>query len=109
MPEDMSGAPPEGGPRVHYLVHLTLKEPENAGQFIALAREMMTHTHREAGCVHYEYGRDCKNGNKFVVVEQYKSERDLWIHLHAPYSLRIIPEIMKLCKAELVSKCHPIE
>jgi len=109
LPEDMSSAPPAGGPRVHLIVSMTLTASENADRFTALAAELTSHTHREAGCINYQFTRDCAQSDRFIVVEEYASERDLWIHSNAPYFLRIVPELGKLSKTNLVTKLHPTQ
>jgi len=60
-------------------------KPGRAEELEKAFRAAMISTHAEPGCIKYALQRDQKNRNAFVIVEKWRSQNDLDLHLKMPH------------------------
>jgi quinol monooxygenase YgiN len=68
-----------------YVVATTQVKPESRDAYIKGARECITTTRQEKGCISYENHASINDPNLFVVVERWESREDLNAHGKAPH------------------------
>ncbi|MDJ0847921.1 MAG: putative quinol monooxygenase [Myxococcota bacterium] len=67
--------------------HIRL-DPAKRDEAIAAAREMMTDTHQEAGCISYTFSADLSDEGVFHIFEEWESQEALDAHFKAPHMAR---------------------
>ena len=60
-------------------------DPAKRSDAIAAAREMMTDTHREDGCISYTFSADLSDEGVFHVFEEWESQEALDAHFKTPH------------------------
>ncbi len=68
-----------------YVVATTQMKPECREAFLKGARECITETRKEKGCLSYEGHTSINDPNLYVVVERWESRDDLTAHARAPH------------------------
>ena len=71
-----------------YVVATTQVKPESRDAYMKGARECIAETHKEKGCISYEYHSAMDDPNRIVVVERWESREDLNAHGRAPHMKR---------------------
>ena len=93
--------------------HVAL-DPERREQAEAAAREMMSETRKEQGCVSYTFSADLEQPGRFRIFEEWESDEALRAHFTSPHMARFQKAVgglgvreMKVQRYE-VSKVGPI-
>jgi len=68
-----------------YVVATSQVKPESRDAFVKGARECITATRKEKGCIAYESHTSINDPNLFVVVERWETREDLNAHGRAPH------------------------
>ena len=68
----------------HFALDPSKREPA-----IAAAREMMSETRKEKGCISYTFSADLEEPGRFRVFEEWESEEALTAHFQAPHMARL--------------------
>ena len=68
-----------------YVVATSQVKPESRDAFIKGAKECITATRKEKGCISYEGHVSVNNPNLYVVVERWETRDDLTAHSKAPH------------------------
>ena len=71
-------------------------DPTNRDAAIAAATEMMTETHKEAGCISYTFSASLTDPGEFRIFEEWKSQAALDEHFKAPHMAAFQAKIGKL-------------
>jgi quinol monooxygenase YgiN len=58
-------------------------------QAVAAAREMMSETRKEKGCISYTFSADLEEPGRFRIFEEWESEEALMAHFQAPHMARL--------------------
>jgi quinol monooxygenase YgiN len=58
---------------------------ENQQVFVEAARECITETRKEAGCISYELHQSVSDADTFVFVERWENRESLEAHFKAPH------------------------
>lgn len=80
---------------VHVVAESYVKE-ENREKYLALAKEGITHTVKEKGCVQYVLTEGVNKKESFVFVEKWETKEDLENHLQSEHMKRLIPLMREL-------------
>ena len=64
-------------------------DPSKREQAIAAAREMMSETRKEKGCISYTFSADLEEPGRFGIFEEWESEEALAAHFQAPHMARL--------------------
>jgi len=64
-------------------------DPSKREQAIAAAREMMSETRKEKGCISYTFSADLEEAGHFRIFEEWESEVALNAHFQAPHMARL--------------------
>ncbi len=59
--------------------------PEDAEAFAAACREITVETHKEPGCLFYEFWADLDGSGRFSVVEAWATEANFEAHIATPH------------------------
>ncbi|ETO33362.1 antibiotic biosynthesis monooxygenase [Reticulomyxa filosa] len=74
---------PQKSKHVHVVVILLIK-PEKLTRFLEVVKEMIVQTNKEKGCIRYNihrvYNPSNKEGNSFVLIEEWETQEDLDAH-----------------------------
>jgi quinol monooxygenase YgiN len=93
--------------------HVAL-DPKQQEPAIAAAREMMTETRREAGCISYAFSADLEEPGRFHIFEEWESDAALAVHFKSPHMARFQQAVGGLGVREMavqryeVSKVGPL-
>ena len=80
------------------MITVTAIQPAKAGQnarLEALMKELTIQVRQEPGCVTFEYFRSRENPDSYLVLEQYRDQQALDVHLKTDYLQRFIPNMME--------------
>lgn len=79
-------------------------------EFVALAKEMIVNTRKEAGCVSYDLVADQNDEQIYFFVEKYQDEKAVEFHRGTAYFQTIVPQLGALrVKPSEVSTCTVVE
>jgi quinol monooxygenase YgiN len=67
--------------------HVTL-DPNQREQAVAAAREMMSETRREKGCISYTFSADLDEPGRFRIFEEWEGDEALRAHFASPHMAR---------------------
>ena len=78
--------------------------PEHAEEFAAACREITIETHKEPGCLFYEFWADLDRTGRFSVVEAWATEADFEAHIATPHlrEFRRIREGLGMLQSDFV-------
>jgi quinol monooxygenase YgiN len=85
-----------------YLTAIIQSKPEYTDEVLALLKNMVSHSRKEAGCLQYDLHRDNADENTFVFYEIWESEAILEQHNTQPYITAFIAAADKLVRAPVV-------
>jgi quinol monooxygenase YgiN len=68
-----------------YVVATTQVKPESREAYIKGAKECISATRKEKGCISYDGNVSVNNPNQYVVVERWETREDLNAHGRAPH------------------------
>ena len=68
----------------HFVLDPSKREPA-----VAAAREMMSETRKEPGCISYTFSADLEEPGRFRIFEEWESEEALAAHFQAPHMARL--------------------
>jgi quinol monooxygenase YgiN len=77
-----------GGAMIVIAGHFVL-DPGKREQVIAAAREMMSETRKEKGCISYTFSADLEEPGRFRIFEEWENEEALGAHFRAPHMARL--------------------
>ena len=89
-------------------------DPSKREQAVAAAREMMSETRKEPGCISYTFSADLEEPGRFRIFEEWESEEALAAHFQAPHMARLQQEMSGLGVREMkvqryeVAKVGPV-
>ena len=93
--------------------HVVL-DPNQREAAATAAREMMSETRKEAGCISYAFSADLDQPGRFLVFEEWESDEALRAHFGSPHMARFQKAVgglgvreMKVQRYE-VSKVGPV-
>jgi len=64
--------------------------------FKQVARELITETWKEKGCISFNIYEDMNNENNIIFIEDWKDENSIELHHESDHVKRILPELVKL-------------
>ena len=64
-------------------------DPAQREQAIAAAREMMSETRKEPGCISYTFSADLDEPGRFRIFEEWASAEALALHFQAPHMAKL--------------------
>jgi quinol monooxygenase YgiN len=79
---------------------LTVK-PEAVEDFIKTINDLVAPTLSEEGCIDYEFHRSNQDLNEFVLIEHWRSQRDLDAHFAQPYTAAALDRFPQLLSREM--------
>lgn len=71
-----------------------------AEDFIETARELVTLTREEEGCIQYELHQDLKDPNILSFIEKWETPEALAAHMKSEHFTRIVPLLATFCTPE---------
>ena len=75
---------------------IKLKPGVKADEYIQMAREVVTETRKEKGCITYTINEDINDPTILAMLEEWENEETLNLHNESEHVLRIVPELRKL-------------
>jgi len=60
-------------------------DPEKREAAVSAAKEIMTETHKEPGCVSYTFSADLEDPGSFLIFEEWKDDAALKEHFATPH------------------------
>jgi quinol monooxygenase YgiN len=72
------------------IVHLKLKSDADHKKILQTAKECVTMTRKEKGCIAYDLHQDLEDPTKFVFFEKWKSPKDLEAHFEAAHTKMLL-------------------
>lgn len=79
-------------------------------EFLALAKEMITKTRQEEGCIYYDLVADQNDEQVYFFIEKYQDEQAVAYHRNTTYFQTIVPQLGALrVKPSEVSTCTVVE
>jgi quinol monooxygenase YgiN len=74
-------------------------------EYIALAKELVNESRKEAGCVSYYLNQDLDNKNVLTFIEEWENKEAIEFHNNSAHFTRIFPKLLALKeKASEVNK-----
>jgi quinol monooxygenase YgiN len=64
-------------------------DPSKREQAVGAAREMMSETRKEPGCISYTFSADLDEPGRFRIFEEWESDEALTAHFQAPHMARL--------------------
>jgi quinol monooxygenase YgiN len=65
-------------------------------EFIALAKELVEESRKEAGCIAYDLNVDINNKNVLTFIEEWKDKEAIGIHNSSAHFTTIVPRLGEL-------------
>ena len=73
-----------------------LKPGVNVEEYLILAREVVTETRKEKGCIIYALHEDINDSSILTTLEEWEDEEAINQHNKSEHVLKIVPELRKL-------------
>ncbi|MFV0363035.1 MAG: putative quinol monooxygenase [Suipraeoptans sp.] len=84
-------------------------EPASIDKAIEYAKELVSETRKENGCIQYDLIQADEIPTKLVVLENWETREALDAHSNSEHFLRLVPLISGLCyKAPDIEKYHSL-
>lgn len=80
---------------------LLLQESSNRKPLIEAATELVELSLRDKGCIEYDLYGSLTNDDRLMIVETWKSQKDLKEHMASEHFLRLVPKIQSLAEMTL--------
>lgn len=80
---------------------LLLQESDNRKPLIEAATELVELSLRDKGCIEYDLYGSLTNDDRLMIVETWKSQKDLKEHMASEHFLRLVPKIQSLAEMTL--------
>lgn len=80
---------------------LIAETDENRAKAIALAKELVSLSLHDKGCVEYDLLGSLTNTDRLVIYETWENEADLKVHMASDHFQRLVPEIEKVATLTL--------
>ena len=78
-------------------------KPEALDIVVKLAKELVTETKKEVGCLAYNLFMDDADNARLVIIEEWESQEILDIHSDSEHFKRLVPSMVYLCdKAPII-------
>lgn len=78
-----------------------MEESENRKPLIETAMELVELSLRDKGCIGYDLYGSLINDDRLMIVETWKSQRDLNDHKTSEHFLRLVPKLQSLATMTL--------
>ena len=75
---------------------IKLKPGVKADEYLRMAREVVTETRKEKGCITYTINEDINDPTILAMLEEWENEETLDEHNRSDHVLKIVPELRKL-------------
>lgn len=75
---------------------IKLKSEVTIEEYINLAKEVITETRKEKGCITYTLNQDINDPSIISMLEEWEDEESLNQHNNTKHVLEIVPELRKL-------------
>ena len=77
--------------------------------FMNIAKELVTKTVEEEGCISYEMVQDTKNSTQLFMLEEWKSKEALDQHLTSAHFTLLVPQMVKYAESKPeMTICHKV-
>lgn len=84
--------------RINCMVDVT---PENRGAVVALSKELVDSSRKDAGNVAYDLMVSATDSNKMMIFETWEDQPSLDKHSASAHFTRLVPQIQKLAKMDV--------
>lgn len=74
---------------------LIAETDENRKKAVELAKELVSFSLRDKGCIDYDILGSLTNSDRLVIYETWENEADLKAHMESEHFKRLVPEIEK--------------
>lgn len=74
---------------------LIAETDENRKKAVELAKELVSFSLRDKGCIDYDILGSLTNSDRLVIYETWENEADLKAHMESEHFKRLVPEIGK--------------
>ena len=68
----------------------------NSEKFKELAKDLISETRKENGCISYNLNQDIKNQDILTFIEEWESEEALQLHRNTLHFTSIVPKLSEL-------------
>lgn len=75
---------------------IKLKPGVKADEYLRMAREVVTETRKEKGCITYTINEDINDPTILAMLEEWENEETLDEHNRSDHVVKIVPELRKL-------------
>lgn len=75
---------------------IKLKPEVSVEEYLAIAKEVITETRKEKGCITYTMNQDMNDPSIISMLEEWEDEESLNHHNHTKHVIEIVPELKKL-------------
>lgn len=80
---------------------LLVQESSKRQPLIEAATELVELSLRDKGCMEYDLYASLTNDDRLMIVETWKSQKDLKEHMASEHFLRLVPKIQSLAEMTL--------
>ncbi|MBS4209374.1 putative quinol monooxygenase [Bacillus sp. FJAT-50079] len=88
---------------------MKLKPDVTIEEYLALAREVISETRKEKGCIMYALHQDINDPSTLTMLEEWESEEALNEHNKTEHVLNIVPELRKFRESTEINIYREIE
>ena len=75
-------------------------KPESVDAAVGFAKELVSETVKETGCIAYNLFEDNTDKSHIVIIEEWESQEVLDIHSASEHFGRLVPAIAELCEKD---------
>jgi len=83
-------------------------DPTQRDKAVAAAREMMSETRKEQGCISYTFSEDLEGPGAFRIFEEWESDEALGAHFKSPHMARFQQEVGGLGVREMAVQRYEV-
>ncbi|MCQ6282527.1 putative quinol monooxygenase [Bacillus sp. EB600] len=86
-----------------------LKPGVNVEEYLNLAREVVTETRKEKGCIMYTYHEDINDPSILTTIEEWVDEEAINQHNNSEHVKKLVPELRKLRESTEINLYREVE
>jgi quinol monooxygenase YgiN len=86
-----------------------LKSGVNVEEYLILAREVVTETRKEKGCIMYTLHEDINDPSIISTIEEWDNEEAINLHNKSEHVVKMVPALRKLRESTEINQYREVE